>query len=383
MKNNMLNMLSIIRASLWGTSENALVSSFETFEEFRFHALLALPASILSDISMEPELKQLWKKEIIKQLSYNTQNQYVQNHIKLNVPYVILKGTSAAQYYPHPEFRTMGDIDIMTRKEDFDKAHQQLLDGGYHVIQNQEREICFGKNGVVIELHKFFASLNDPQKAELLDNTIIESINPSHILPDMVNGIVLLEHISQHLEHGIGLRQIIDWMMFVNKCLTDDRWKDFEQLSEKVGMKKLALIVTKTCEMYLGLSEREWTEKMDENICESFMEYVLSCGNFGSKWTNDSDKRTTVFSYIRGPISTFKWLQERGRENWKAVQKHAFLRPFAWIYQAGRSISKGFGEEVFGDYKKAKQRIMMFDELGVKQRSKGLVIYKDGQYKKK
>ena len=65
-----------------------------------------------------------------------------------------------------------------------------------------------------------------------------------------------------------------------------------------------------------------------------------------------------------------------------------FLRPFAWIYQAGRYISRGFGQKgssvtLKKEYEAARKRIVLFDSLGVKQKAKGLVVYKEGKYVKK
>ena len=64
------------------------------------------------------------------------------------------------------------------------------------------------------------------------------------------------------------------------------------------------------------------------------------------------------------------------------------LRPFAWIYQIGKYINKGLhhGESALGmgaQLRTARKRNALFDALGVRQESKGLVIYKDGEYIKR
>ncbi len=384
---NTMDIKEIIILALWNKSNGSTKANHNTFEELQRHTIEILPASVLSQIEMPSDVRWIWKTQIFRQLLFYNNYCHAQKNLQLTIPYVILKGTEAAKYYPEPQYRTMGDIDIMTSREEFDKAQQELLDNGYKITKELDREITFEKNGIFIELHRYFASLNDPGKAQYLDNLIIESINPSHSLPDTVNGLVLLEHISQHLEHGLGLRQIIDWMMFVYKCLSDEKWPEFRALAQNIGMETLAVVTTRMCEMYLGLPEHAWCAKADEKLCGQMMEYVLACGNFGNKKNSDSDIAENVFSYARGPKAAIKLLQQRGMANWKAARKYRFLRPFAWVYQANRYLFKGLCQrnsmiKINTEYKNARQRIAMFEALGVKQTSKGIAVYSDGRFVK-
>ena len=379
-------LLELIKTAIW---EQGIIDVDEdVYIEMKQHAITVLPANILSTLKMSDDLRESWQDDVLQHVSYYAKYKYAQNRVPISVPYVILKGTSAAQYYPHPEYRTMGDIDIMSRREDFESAYRDLEENGYKVTKTLEREVTFEKNGIEIELHRYFASLNDPTACKYLDDLIIENINPSHILPDFINGVVLLEHISQHLEHGLGLRQIIDWMMFVDKCLPDDKWPEFRPMAKAIGLEQLAITTTRMCELYIGLSKRLWCANADEVLCKELMELILSSGNFGNKWTSDEAVAKTVFTYIRGPLATFKWLQESGLKNWKAAQVFPVLRPFAWIYQGIRYAIRGITQEgsiskLREEYEDSVKRTELFNALGVKQKANGLVTYRDGRYVKR
>ncbi len=384
MKNSQLD--KTIEYSLWGKTENVCVDK-DIFDEMERHAIAALPAPYLSSMNLSPELAAEWKKNIIQQVSLYTLYCQEQSKLPITVPYVILKGTSAAKYYPYPEYRTMGDIDIMTRREDFDQAFQQLLDNGYNVIKRLNREVSLVKSNVAIELHWYFASLNDPAQAKYLDDLIIENINSSHVLPDLINGLVILEHISQHMEGGLGLRQIIDWMMFVDKCLPDEKWREFYNLAVEIGLDKLAIVATRMCEIYLGLPERTWCAKADVNLCDQLMDYVMLCGNFGSKKTSDADISENALAYASTLRTAFKLLQKQGLSNWQVAQKYKILQPFAWIYQAFRYAFKGLKRrqavsKLREEYSAAKKRNAMFEALGIKTAAKGIAVFKDGEYMK-
>ena len=385
--NNLYNRLfNVIKKSLWNSG--IAYADQEIYEEMRMHGLIALPAPVIKELSLPDELMVSWKNAIVKQVRDYCVYAEVQASLPISVSYVILKGTSAAKYYPYPEYRSMGDIDIMTRREDFETACDMLIGAGYEELRCGElRHREFTKNGIMIEVHRYFASLNDPKQAEFLDDLIIENINSSHVLPDMVNGLVLLEHISQHLEHGLGLRQIIDWMLFVDECLPDSRWAEFRGLAQKIGLEKLAIITTRMCEIYMALPGHQWCLNADENLCKELMEYVLNAGNFGNKWEIDSSAGTKVLTYSRTPKAAFRLLQKKGLKNWKLAQEHPSLRPFAWIYQAGKYLGQGFGQEnatskLKEEFESARERNALLDALGVKQTSKGLAVFKDGKYVK-
>ena len=376
-------VLNLLRLALW-EPEKALLSVDEAvFSELCEHAVSALIEPILPQLDMSPELHRQWKNKIRQQLIYNEMYRSVQDTLPQKVPYTILKGTSAAQYYPKPENRTLGDIDIMTAREDTDAVCEILILDGWRETTNESdaergRHRVFKKHYFTIEVHAFFASVNEPEKAKILDDLIIDHINSSHVLPDMINGLVLIDHINQHLEVGIGLRQIIDWMMFADKCLTDEGWEAFRPVAQATGFETLAVTTTRMCELYLGLPEHKWCNDASEELCSNLMEYVMRCGNFGSKQYTEEEIAIARAGKLRHPIKAIKELQEKGEENWRLAGNPG-LKPFAWAWQ-GMQFLKGTPGLTRG-YAEARRRDRMFDELGVMRSVKGLAAYKDGEYK--
>ncbi len=336
-------LMNLVKLSLWGSGIAA--ADRDTYEEMKRQTIAVLPASCLSSLGLSADLLIEWKNFILEQLVSYDHYLYEQSILPINVPYVILKGTTAAQYYPHPEYRMMGDIDIMTRREDFDTAYRQLLENGFQAEKVLNREASLVRGRITVELHQRFASLNESDQAKYFDDLIIENITPSHILPDPVNGLVILEHISKHMEGGLGLRQIIDWMMFADKCLPDEKWPEFYEMARRINIDKLAIVATRMCEIYLGLPLRKWCADADTALCEQLMEYILSCGNFGSKMTSDAAISENAFAFASTPRMAFKLLQMQGLTNWKAAKKYKLLRPFAWIYQAFRYAFRGLKRE--------------------------------------
>ena len=93
--------MDIIKAIFWEKPNKKIGVSKEEYEELKKHAIEALAAPILSELEISQELYADWELLILRQISHYTQYCHAQNHIPLTVPFVILKGTAAAQYYLH------------------------------------------------------------------------------------------------------------------------------------------------------------------------------------------------------------------------------------------------------------------------------------------
>ena len=277
------------------------------------------------------------------------------------IPLVIVKGYAAAVNYPVPKLRTMGDVDFLVSKDRFEDAKVLMEKSGYNeeygASHDESRHIGYKKNGVVFEMHRSMSSfgvdIDDvlEQAIEHADSGTIAGIS-FPMLPPLENGLVLLIHIRQHLleeAYSLGLRQIIDWMMYVNRyCGTKidgSLWDDkFRELAETYGMGTLATTVTYICREWLGLPNApKWCDGADRQTAEELLEMIMASGNFGSKVERKG--QSVKQGIVQYKQFGFKRLQERGLVNWKAAKKYPVLRPFAWIYQGFRVI--GLGTKAF------------------------------------
>lgn len=109
------NVTGIIKAALWGETPPHEIT-IDDYNELYKHAILCLAIDILQTANVPKQIQATWKKHIYQQLAYYAVYSHEEENIPLTIPYVILKGSSAGKYYPHKEYRTYGDIDIMTRR---------------------------------------------------------------------------------------------------------------------------------------------------------------------------------------------------------------------------------------------------------------------------
>ena len=298
------------------------------------------------------ELHTKWERYHLQVISKNTQLLHEQKEMcsllyNEEIPFCILKGTAAAIYYPMPLLRNMGDIDFWVPPEFFQKAEKLLVANGYTYIpggEDYDRHVSMKRNGILFEQHRFFST--DEVDANLfkgIKHLQIREIRNVRfpMLPPLENGIILLEHIHQHLKTGLGLRQILDWMMYVQDVLDDGFWQSsFKDEAERCGLQKLAIVSTHMCQIYFGLTDDvQWCKDADDTLCKRLMTTIIEAGNFGINHGKGKDFQKTVVRLRTQGI--LKYLQLAGELHWEAYQKHHWLKPLAWAYQICRYIRQG------------------------------------------
>lgn len=296
-----------------------------------------------------------------------------------DITMVVLKGTAAAIYYPNPAQRLMGDIDYLVPQESFERTTELLKANGYVIDEETEssRHIRVYQDGILFEQHRLFSYEGvDVEQyiteglSHISTRTIFGSEFP--MLPKLANGLVLLGHMVQHLKSGLGLRQVIDWMMYVDRELNDDSWNQaFQHAAVQSGLEQAAIVTTRMCQIYLGLTEEiQWCKNADPKLCEELMENLLSSGNFDRKRGKGASVESVSSGIARKGF--FRYLQTTGESTWEAYHRHHWLKPFAWIYQMYRFAKKGVQAkrsraQLMEDIKRGRSRKELLQKLKIGQ----------------
>lgn len=380
MNSSELVIIQLIKSALFGfpLDLQSDVDWDAVFTEAKMQTIVPL----VSDV-VPAEYSAQWKSTALKEQANFIRIMYEQTKMtqllkKHHIPFVILKGAAAAVYYSTPMNREMGDVDLLVAPGYFDAAFSLFKENGYEFIHDfgDGRDYKFKKGGVLFELHKRYSDAGYD-----IEEYLIEGINNAKTvqiygnsfcaLPEPVNGLVLLDHIRHHLYGGIGIRQIIDFMLFVNSFKDESEFEnEVLPLFKKARLFTFACVIVKMCKMYFGLPLNvSWCDGADEKTAEQLLSTVMTNGNFGVK-----------NPYVYRPVQSlsmdvkkngiFKTLQRAGEENCVAFKKHKFLRPFAWIYQLFRYIIKGISALFHGDLKSSdvsigSQKADFFERLGI------------------
>ncbi len=398
------HVCELTRESLF-PSETKIVGLLEDCDwntlylQMKEQAIGALPQRWLQDNALPDDaLRTEWLKYCVKNQArwlriMVKQDQMLKLLEKHALDCVIIKGSAAAIAYPSPSLRAVGDVDILVKRSDFERTKTILEENGYELVQehvHSHHHYCYKKDGVYFELHKRLGIVQE--KDEKLLNLFESGIGQrqyTHIdeftfpmLPTDLNGLVLMFHINQHLRSGLGLRHIIDWMMYLNQ---NDNFDRLLPIFRETGMEKLAITVTLLCQEYLGLGEltmkgeKALQVSTDDALkgdvlswadypVEELMAYIFEKGDFGRK-SGEEGKIASIFLLTKNPVQLIKRLQKGGMYRWKSAKKYKALRPFAWIYQIVR-IMRELSNNQISPVKLAEQH-----KTGIEQRD---LIYKLG-----
>lgn len=273
------------------------------------------------------------------------------------IPYVVLKGSASARYYPEPLDRQMGDVDFLVKREDMERAGRLLAEAGFQPWE--EKHIChvvYRKGPAHLEMHFEPAGVPHGEAGELVRGWMADAMDCARTIPceqgylsvpsDFHHGLVLLLHTSHHLlGEGIGLRHLCDWAVF-SASLSSDRFREvFEEKLKRIGLWKFACILTWTSARWLGSPLPEWAGRPEPRMADALIEDIFKGGNFGRKQEGKvyesyliSSRGKDGVGRISMPRQFLRSLNEMVCTHWPAAGRIPLLLPAGWLFFCGRYL---------------------------------------------
>ena len=327
-------LFEILRGELWGTKLSFSQLSHTEFEELMEMAGEQTVTGLVGDCLIKNNIK-LEREDALglyaKMKAIEKANAWVNENLvsfvnfmeRKGIDYIIVKGQVAGSFYPNPNARMSGDVDLYFVGDNYQKIKslvEQRL-GKQLSKLSDGKHVEFEVNGVIFELHDKLSRLATRKHQaywdQMIDNAILEGtdtviINGKEIktLSATYNAMYIFVHLFYHMTaSGVGLRQLCDWARVLNN-LNDNvndnenllntkakRDKDFndnrtpslnrEDLGgslKELGYFKAYKAMGAFLVEYLGLPEEQFpfalTEK-DRKWVETIKKNILKRGNFG------------------------------------------------------------------------------------------------------
>ena len=177
---------------------------------------------------------------------------------------VVMKGVTVAEYYPHPEFRTAGDIDIYLPAGELERAAALLDESSLLPDGSRTGHIA----GIDVDLHDRYFDLHVPV-----------SRLPEIGTPDATL-LMLSSHILKHaIGPGVGLRQICDMAMACKTLAGSFDPAQLRDIFRHTGILRWNRLLFSFMSDYLDLSDPVFGS---EHISSApLLKIVLEGGNFG------------------------------------------------------------------------------------------------------
>ena len=273
------------------------------------------------------------------------------------IPTVILKGYASAHYYPHPEQRSMGDVDFYVAEKDIEFGRKILQDNGYQGYPMiGDHDWSFHRNAIHYELHFAISGVpkgkeGDPFRAEL-ENLIAQRrwidkkrMGMIAIPSDYHHGLIILLHTASHLMGGgLGLRHLCDWAAFVNHFSDEEFCRIFQDKFKNLRIWRFTQVLTGACEKYLGLQKHSWTSDVSESAVDKLMAEFLEAGDYGADHGNrQSDLMASEGFSVRvgnrsGIGNLLAVIRNSVERRWPKTQKNKILRLLWMVYLGIRYV---------------------------------------------
>lgn len=223
------------------------------------HAVLGLLAEGICDDDASAAVRERLWEDSMGIIRRGKQVNEVLAHVvgllrEYGVETLLQKGQGVAQCYPNPLLRMSGDIDLLVREEDFEKA-KELLSQKFPLVEEdhyyKDLHCTFLCGEVEIELHATeFGALNDAAREryrEMCREMFREGDFRSYdcegvsirLAPASFDAFYLFLHLVKHYYlQGIGFRQVLDLCLFLK---TNDHNIDYNKIStwtEQFGLQK-------------------------------------------------------------------------------------------------------------------------------------------------
>lgn len=244
----------------------------------------------------------------------------------------ILKGSAVARYYPQPERRSSGDVDVWvdgSREKIYDFARHFDKDGMLYGVNYHHIHFHL-IDDVHIEVHIWPSFLSSPLRNKRLHKfcnmhrPTMETDRPTLSF----DRVFILLHCYRHMcGHGLGLRQIMDYFYVLKQGLNEKEKADAVCWIKQLGMSRFAKGLMWVLKVFFCLEEKYLLLEPDEKEGRFIIREVMLTGNMGH-----SDKRD--WGAVKSPISRFFLNLRRDFYLAQHYPHEAVWQPFfsVWLY---------------------------------------------------
>lgn len=175
----------LLRASIWDSPADtsqwpAKVDWDKVYEAAHQQAVLGLFNDALLSLPEDRIPARDFRIARLTELASSAQEQAYQKSILVElvrkfqasgIKVLLMKGLSLAPFYPHPQYRLSGDIDLYTGPEQYEKACQLILTWceNANVIEEEkdEKHVAVNYKGVEVEIHRITESFSIKESNEI------------------------------------------------------------------------------------------------------------------------------------------------------------------------------------------------------------------------
>lgn len=338
-----------------------------------------------------PEIRPALRRQCLQEIDlYNRraeQTRFLAKQLdEKGIDFILFKGFVVRNYYPVPELRTFGDVDIIIRKEDREKSDDLMLSLGYDRKDDWEPSYSYLKGTEYYELHSRVIGFDVSSKADFVgyfgriwEHTIparVVTLPHAHELTPEFHFLYLLTHVAKHVSgSGAGIRMYLDLALFIRHFGSELDWDWISRELENLCLADFAGVALQCVARWFGVECPMALKPATEDVLEDFLEFTLAGGIYGYVGRDKGLVFLKQQNRDQEDVSKFKTLMTHAFppadvlvNKYAYLEKNRWLLPVAWVQR----IADKRGE--WGRFAEHTSEILNADEEKVRKLKR---IYKE------
>ena len=212
----------------------------------------------------------------------------------------LLKGAAVGRYYPNPNRRQSGDIDVWLdggRERIYDFARKFDKDGKLYGVNYQHIHFHLFDD-IPLEVHIWPSYLCNPfhnknfHRFCAIHHPIMDKSMPSLAF----DRVFILMHCYDHmLSSGVGFRQVMDYYYVLKQGFSDEEKEDSVKWIKRLGMYRFASGLMWLMQYAFGMEDKYLLMEPNEKEGHFILQEVMMTGNMGHSDTRNWGSQKTAF----------------------------------------------------------------------------------------
>jgi hypothetical protein len=362
MENDHLLLFEIIKKTLRNEVFEGQVSK-ELYIIAKENGVSGMVYKTLNPLNDEQNVLSLFKKDYYEYvrtdtLQLKTIEEVRQIFSNSYIDHIFLKGSFLKNIYPETYMRSMGDIDILVKRDKMRLVHQILEEYKYINWSNSSAHDCFHKGQkIFLEIHPKLDSEFDPKYSPMFEEVwedVTKVASYEYEFKPMFHLAYLLYHMIKNLSSaGIGLRNVLDIGLFVQKYESKLPSEQLHDYLEKFHIDTFFSNILYLSITYFGFKLDEdylINYQPDEEFTNNITIFILKSGVHGQGAENNPFLSGMTKSTLdENSISKGKYMfilykifppYRLMRGMYPYINKYPFLLPITWIQRAYKLVFK-------------------------------------------
>lgn len=272
---------------------------------------------------------------------------------KAGIEHILMKGAVVRDYYPVPELRTFGDVDLVIHPEDREKCHVLMLASGFTPKVDWGPVYSYIRGDEFYEIHTDIMEVDVSAKADyrgyfarMWDYTVPREDGSLEFTPEF-HFLYQLTHIAKHVSRaGAGARMYLDLAACTLHFGDRLDWAWLRRELERLELLDFGSVALTAMERWFGVSCPMEKKEIPEDVMERFLAFTMEAGLYG-KDNRDTGLNTLKRSGQEGGGSRLSLLlarvfpsAEQIQSRYTYLQEKPWLLPVAWVHRVFKNREK-------------------------------------------